>query len=1526
MNEIDWVGIYKPEYKVSPYLYQSESTVIGPLSNENTEKDADMKRSDGSTRRLLEDIFGTIAEGSKGSSRHLLAPNHIPESEVDSTVSATDLDLHTSSVEKAFAGVVDVILDPGLDLNQEQVQVLSDSWSVGLQAKGLDVYLQPLTNESLRVLKKDIHASFDTAVVIDWLSQQSETHWIEPIALPTVLNKWARKVAQGINTDYIPPYKGSCPESCVGELLNSQCDPSCDSPACAHDGGDCLPDGQTLLEQYGLDGSNQIIGVGDSGIDVFQCFFYDAKHSVTYLNESTQAVVDSGHRKILAYYGFIDTVDDSYTGHGTHVCGTIAGASANIEKVPADYNGMAPAARLFFTDVGCSAGGMCECTESTCPCSNYFDKQCPQSASSVYMPTDLVRSYFLPPYMAGARIHSSSIGGSYAAGYSSAAADIDRTVYYLRDYLIIVAAGNTGKPGTISNMGQAKNALTVGATMSGRQAVLDQLSANTVMFVDFEQSGMDELIIDPALDEFTTITTAGSPLNYQRESVLLKRDVEKKYCEKSSDGFEPIKCSKFKSIASTEICCAYEFELKSNGKTCEEIKQTVQSLCCVSGCLKEMIHSLNRSVHEDLFTSLGRRFTDDSTISGAATTSTLNIASFSSQGPTMDGRIKPDLVASGSPVISGKSFGNGYPDLCASSADLASVESAPNSSPGSGSSRRLQSESGASNKEDVFQTVSFSTMSLERSVPVNGQGIARGNSFFVKSDLMAENFKFQIQMDQSAELQCFAFESLNNRHFYQIFDKKVQYEPNQQLGQHSLFSCGANMRLKLRAGRYYLIGVGSNGNITVFQSPDDVQIATQKSIQGDSDLISLGGRGANNYPLSFDLDFSNGPTAKSYAMSMDTKILYNSQQLKPLSGTSMATPVVAGHAALVRQYFMMGFYPSGRNNSNDSLIPSAALLKSVLINSAEEPPTMYWKNQAYTNYTDRKMMRGHGSLSLESGLYFHNSSFEIRMILPSLLAGQDAWVANGRQDVYSFSIQEDNGVPLKMTLVWTDPPASPASAVTLINNLDLVLILPNGTAIYGNNDVFATNQTADFLNNVEKISLSSPPIGRYSVKVIGAKIPQGPQQYALVVTGRMDLNFSSFRNISLSDIGSQAPSSETIHTSTTESETMTDNSGSGPDSVTIRSFKACKLSSYMNQLGGYLEGGTGSTADPSIPISCRFKIKPDLNDTSDFRFVFLSLQIAVENNTNCERNGVYIYDGDGTRGTKFLGRFCGSTVPKDVTASSNVLTVILMLNDPKPYMGFSGYYSTAAKPSSCSPRRLLDESIQPGSFANCEGGVAKYKACPPTQHFTKLGGHIEGDRQCLFTINPIHARTVSLEFLSLNLPEALNCDKGYVKIFDGNSARGDVLGKFCGHQLPATVTSTLPSMTVQLVTSSPTSSNGFSAVYSANIPECKSGEVWSPSARKCLSIKRECHLLESPALCDNFKFIQEALPANHNVQAVQCESRVMPSIQQEQVVACSDAFDVFCQDDSAAGSLQPSLGIILSVMLLCLVRLGWVMN
>ena len=58
--------------------------------------------------------------------------------------------------------------------------------------------------------------------------------------------------------------------------------------------------------------------------------------------------------------------------------------------------------------------------------------------------------------------------------------------------------------------------------------------------------------------------------------------------------------------------------------------------------------------------------------------------------------------------------------------------------------------------------------------------------------------------------------------------------------------------------------------------------------------------------------------------------------LLSLQGTSMATPLTAGHASLIRQYLEEGYYPTGVKGEGPSLTnPSAALIKAIIMNGAQ---------------------------------------------------------------------------------------------------------------------------------------------------------------------------------------------------------------------------------------------------------------------------------------------------------------------------------------------------------------------------------------------------------------------------------------------------------------------------------------------------------------------------------------------------------------------------------------------------------------
>ncbi len=108
----------------------------------------------------------------------------------------------------------------------------------------------------------------------------------------------------------------------------------------------------TPLSKAGLFGEGQIVGVADSGLDDFSCFFWD--NSGRYSSSSTtrsgylSPVIESYRRKVVEYVAYADG-SDFEGGHGTHVVGTIVGNSIFDEFSQA--NGLAPAARVAFFDI-----------------------------------------------------------------------------------------------------------------------------------------------------------------------------------------------------------------------------------------------------------------------------------------------------------------------------------------------------------------------------------------------------------------------------------------------------------------------------------------------------------------------------------------------------------------------------------------------------------------------------------------------------------------------------------------------------------------------------------------------------------------------------------------------------------------------------------------------------------------------------------------------------------------------------------------------------------------------------------------------------------------------------------------------------------------------------------------------------------------------------------------------------------------------------------------------------------------------
>ena len=217
------------------------------------------------------------------------------------------------------------------------------------------------------------------------------------------------------------------------------------------------------------------------------------------------------------------------------------------------------------------------------------------------------------------------------------------------------------------------------------------------------------------------------------------------------------------------------------------------------------------------------------------------------------------------------------------------------------------------------------------------------------------------------------------------------------------------------------------------------------------------------------------------------------------SGTSWSAPAVAGEAALVRQYFTDGFYPTGVATPSNAFVPSAALLKATLIAAARAVPNNWIYNVGVAPAKPVPSYdQGFGFPVLDDALYFPGDRARTRVADVPLTQG----LAQG--ETATLHLNASVNAPLKVVLVWTDPAGTPRGVSDptseLVNDLDLRVTDPAGATLLGNESLHPGQP--DRLNNVEVVSINSPSAGLYTISVTASRLGFGTRQsYALVITG-----------------------------------------------------------------------------------------------------------------------------------------------------------------------------------------------------------------------------------------------------------------------------------------------------------------------------------------------------------------------------------------------------------------------------------------
>lgn len=198
-------------------------------------------------------------------------------------------------------------------------------------------------------------------------------------------------------------------------------------------------------------------------------------------------------------------------------------------------------------------------------------------------------------------------------------------------------------------------------------------------------------------------------------------------------------------------------------------------------------------------------------------------------------------------------------------------------------------------------------------------------------------------------------------------------------------------------------------------------------------------------------------------------------------GTSMSAPVVTGIAALVVEQWRRTF--AGSN-------PSANALRVLLVHGAEDlgnpgPDYIFGFGLVNAkNSVDTIIADGGNSSRIKSGSISQGTTLEFGFNLPA-------------------------GGGAKFTLGWSEPESLPFAATTLINNLDMKVLAPNGETIHPfvldpANPAAPATRGPNRRDNLEQIVIENAGGGAYRLQVTGVSIP-GSVPQSFTVASSVDL-------------------------------------------------------------------------------------------------------------------------------------------------------------------------------------------------------------------------------------------------------------------------------------------------------------------------------------------------------------------------------------------------------------------------------------
>ncbi|XP_053308022.1 membrane frizzled-related protein [Spea bombifrons] len=294
--------------------------------------------------------------------------------------------------------------------------------------------------------------------------------------------------------------------------------------------------------------------------------------------------------------------------------------------------------------------------------------------------------------------------------------------------------------------------------------------------------------------------------------------------------------------------------------------------------------------------------------------------------------------------------------------------------------------------------------------------------------------------------------------------------------------------------------------------------------------------------------------------------------------------------------------------------------------------------------------------------------------------------------------------------------------------------------------------------------------------------------------------------------------------------------------------------------GGLLNDSQGSFSSPNYPhlyppkSHCAWVLEAGEGHLVQLKIVVLD----VEGHGNCLLDWLELKDGNTTN------RFCGSVAPTTFISNSHWLEVSFVSDDSISAMGFLATYRMIVPSQGscswdeflCDERRCLLLPALCDGIPDCTDQMDE-KNCSQKQW--DCGGSLSGFQGAFYS--PNHPEQypgkvvcrwlltvpdgffIRIQFHNFSLEMERGCKFDYVEIHDGAGlGTTNIMGRFCGSQLPPILTSSGSQMSILFVADEEVSGLGFYATYesiNASANECDSNELRCGGGQ-CLSMQLVC--------------------------------------------------------------------------------------